>query len=510
MTLALPEDIVQELNEAQYPHIAALDLGSNSFHLVITRIVSGSLQIVHRIKQRVHLADGLDDEGFLSQEAIERGLDGLKVMRESLQGFKPEQVRIVATYTLRKARNTHEFISRAKRILPYPIEVISGIEEARLIYSGVAHTEHDEGRRFVIDIGGGSTEFIIGNGFQPLVCRSTQMGCVSFNKRFFPDGKINKTRFKQAVTAARQTLSLIVNHYSYIGWDTCIGTSGTIKNILLQITSQQESEFAKITLIDLKRLRDEAIQAGHYEQLSLGDANADRASVYAAGLAILIGIFKSFSIASMRFASSALREGVMYEMQSDLWQSQTRERTIQALTERYAVDVAQAKRVMQSTHYMLSQVPHDWLCRREALKNMLGFACLLHETGIAINSRGYHRHSAYIIEHSDLPGFNLEEQGLLALLVKACRKKIKLELFPAFEQYSADEVIRMLILLRLSVLLNQKRQDGILPNYKVKCEGNRIELKFAKSWLKNKPVFCADLDREAHWLRLINIDLKLS
>ena len=434
----------------------------------------------------------------------------LKVMSESLQGFKPEQVRIVATFTLRKARNAHEFISRAKRILPYPIEVISGIEEARLIYSGVAHTEHDEGRRFVVDIGGGSTEFIIGNGFQPLVCRSTQMGCVSFTKRFFADGKINKTRFKQAVTVARQTLSLLTNHYRYIGWDNCIGTSGTIKNILLQITSHQESEYASITLHDLKRLRDEAIVAGHHERLSLGDGNADRASVSAAGLAILIGIFKSFSIESMRFASSALREGVMYEMQSDLWQSQTRERTIQGLTERYSVDIAQAKRVLNSTHYMLEQVPTDWLCQREALKSMLGFACLLHETGIAINSRGYHRHSAYIIEHSDLAGFNLEEQGLLTLLVRACRKKIKLELFPAFEQFDAEEVTRMLTLLRLSVLLNQKRQNDILPNYTLKCEGNRISLKFAKNWLKNKPVFSADLTREAHWLRLINIDLQLS
>ena len=508
--MALPEEIVQDLNEAQYPHIAALDLGSNSFHLVITRIVSGSLQIVHRIKQRVHLADGLDESDRLSQEAIERGLAGLTVMRESLQGFKPEQVRIVATYTLRKARNAHEFISRAKHILPYPIEVISGIEEARLIYSGVAHTEHDEGRRFVIDIGGGSTEFIIGNGFQPMVCRSTQMGCVSFTKRFFADGKINKTRFKQAVTAARQTVNLLINHYRYIGWDTCIGTSGTIKNILLQITSQQESEYANITLNDLKVLRDDAIQAGHYECISLGDANADRASVYAAGLAILIGIFKSFSLDSMRFASSALREGVMYEMQSDLWQSKTRERTIQGLTERYSVDIAQAKRVLQSTHYMLSQVPEDWLSQREALKNMLGFACLLHETGIAINSRGYHRHSAYIIEYSDLAGFNLEEQALLTLLVRACRKKIKLELFTAFEQFAADEVVRMLTLLRLSILLNQKRQNDILPNYQLRCDGNHIELKFAKNWLKNKPVFSADLTREAHWLRLINIDLQLS
>lgn len=505
--MAQPEEIIQELEESQYPHIAALDLGSNSFHLVVTRVVSGSLQIVHRIKQRVHLADGLDEDGYLSQDALERGLDGLKVMRESLRGFAPEQVRIVGTYTLRKARNANEFITRAKRILPYPIEIVSGIEEARLIYAGVAHTEHDEGRRFVIDIGGGSTEFIIGKGFQPLVCRSMQMGCVSFNQRFFADGKITKARFKSAVTAARQTLSLIINHYRYIGWDSCIGTSGTIKNILLQASHLHESDVAHITLADLKRLRDDAIAVGHYEALELGEAKTERASVYAAGLAILIGIFKSFSIDNMRFASSALREGVMYEMQSDLWQSQTRERTIQGLTERYSVDISQAKRVLNSAHYMLDQVPQDWLCHRTELKNMLGFACLLHEVGIAINSRSFHRHSAYIIENADLPGFNLEEQGLLTTLLRLCRKKIRPELLPAFEQFTAEEIPRMLSILRLSILLNQKRQDNILPNYALSVDGNQIKIQFAKNWLKQKPVFSADLSREAAWLRQMDIEL---
>ncbi len=502
-----PEEIIQDLTSASYPHMAALDLGSNSFHLVVTRVVSGSLQIVHRIKERVHLADGLDEDGFLSQEAIERGLAGLKMMQESLQGFQPDQVRIVATYTLRKALNAHEFISRAKRILPYPIEVISGIEEARLIYSGVAHTQHDEGRRFVVDIGGGSTEFIIGDGFQPLLCRSLQMGCVSFTQRFFADGQITKQRFRQAVTAAQQTVQLIVDRYRYYNWDCCIGTSGTIKAILAQITSAPDAEFAAITLAELMRLRDEAITAGSSDALALVEANTERASVYAAGLAILLGIFKSFEIDSMRFSPAALREGVMYEMQADLWQTKTRDRTVQGLTERYSIDVDQAKRVMHTCLYLYEQVPVTWLSDRIAIKNILGFACLLHEVGIAINSRGYHRHSAYIIENSDLPGFNLEEQGLLALLMRMCRKKIKLELFPAFDQFSAEEVTRMLTLLRLAILLNQKRQQDILPEYQVKVADQHLSIKFAPRWLKKKPVFNAELTREQALLKMINIDL---
>ena len=227
-----PERVVNDLPATEYEHLAALDLGSNSFHLVVTRIVNGSVQIVHRVKQRVALAQGLDEDFQLSPEAIQRGLDALDIMRESLQGFSPEKVRIVATYTLRKARNSHEFIHRARNILPYPVEIISGMEEARLIYSGVSHTSFDEGRRLIVDIGGGSTELVIGDGFEPLVCRSLEMGCVSFTKRFFTKKTISKKQFKRAITATQQTLSLITNRYTKLGWQTAIGTSGTIKTII--------------------------------------------------------------------------------------------------------------------------------------------------------------------------------------------------------------------------------------------------------------------------------------
>jgi len=225
------ESVFDTVESREVNKVAALDIGSNSFHLVVARIVAGSVQILHRVKQKVRLAEGLDDDNILSDEAMERGLKMLRIVAESLRGFEPDSVRIVATHTLRKAKNAHHFINAAKDILPYPVEVISGVEEARLIYSGVAHTNHADGQQLVVDIGGGSTEFVIGEGFNPLICRSLQMGCVSYTKRFFPDGELKNKSFDLAITAAEQELEFIQGKYRKLGWVQCIGTSGTIRSL---------------------------------------------------------------------------------------------------------------------------------------------------------------------------------------------------------------------------------------------------------------------------------------
>lgn len=510
ITLSKPERIVNELPATAFEHLAALDLGSNSFHLVITRTVNGSIQIVHRVKQRVALAQGLNDDSHLSSEAIQRGLDALEIMRESLQGFSPEKVRIVATYTLRKARNSYEFIHRARAILPYPVEIISGMEEARLIYSGVAHTSFDEGRRLIVDIGGGSTEFVIGDGFEPHVCRSLQMGCVSYTKRFFTKKTITKKQFNRAITAAEQTLSLIVNRYTKLGWQTAIGTSGTIKTIIQLIREKESSDYTPITLSALENLMDEAINAKTIEALPVATIAADRSSVFCAGLAILIGIFRSLDIKQMDFSSSALREGVIFEMQDSIVKIDTRERTTQSLAKQYHVDSEQAKRVLQTCHDLVAQSPYKWLKKKRLLKNILGWACLLHEVGIHINSRGFQRHSAYIIENTELAGFNLEEQRLLALLVRFSRKKIRPELIKDFEQFSKAQIYAMLVILRLSVLLNIKRQDDIHPPIFFTPNENHIDVVFGNNWLTEKPIFSADLAAEQKYLNVIGIELTVS
>ncbi|GAC15680.1 exopolyphosphatase [Aliiglaciecola lipolytica] len=490
--------------------VAALDIGSNSFHLVIARIVAGSVQILHRVKQKVRLADGLDAQNRLSEEAMQRGLDTLQIIAESLKGFEPDTVRIVATYTLRKAKNAKDFIRAAKKILPYPIEIISGIEEARLIYSGVAHTVQNNGQRLVVDIGGGSTEFIIGDGFESKMMRSLQMGCVSYTKRFFEDGVLSSVAFKKAATAAQQELELIDAKYLKLGWRHCIGTSGTIKAIVLLAQSLSEGNpEGFVTLDNLKELRNKCISAGHIKDLKLA-VTEDRVPVLAAGLSILIGIFKSLKIQTMEYSAAALREGVIYEMEEQLAHHDIRERTAQSLATRYDVDVDQAKRVHDITMLVYEQCKKSWKISGREHRNMLSWAALLHEVGLQINSRGVQRHSGYILQNVDLHGFNQEQQILLSVLARFHRKKLRPEELHEFWQFDSDAVKKLIIILRMGVLLNIKRQDNILPEFTISVDEQFMQITFPKDWLEGKPIFSADLASEAGYLTALDYKLSFS
>lgn len=500
-----------DIESREASQVAALDIGSNSFHLVVARILADDVQILHKVKQRVRLADGLDDNNILSQEAIDRGLDTLAVIAESLKGFEPDSVRIVATYTLRKAINADEFIQSAKSIFPYPIEVISGYEEARLIYSGVAHTQHDDGRRLVVDIGGGSTEFIVGEGYQPQLLRSLQMGCVSYTKRFFSEGVLKPKAFDAAITSAQQELEIIEDKYKGLGWNIAIGTSGTIKTIMnLCHRIDENCREGSITRDGLKALIKSCKQAGHVDHLEYPEISVDRRPVFAAGLSILMAIFKSLDIQEMVYSSAALREGVLYEMEDQLTQPDIRGRTAQSLAQRYDVDTDQAKRVLDTTLDLYDQVKADWKIKKSELRNMLGWASLLHEVGLQINSRGVQRHGAYILENVEMPGFNQEQQRLLARLVRYHRKKIRLAEEPGYYQYQDEEINKLLILLRLGVALNIKRQDGILPPIKAKVSKQTLTLKFPEGWLDEKPIFSADLERESAHITAVSLALKVS
>ncbi|WJG08640.1 exopolyphosphatase [Aliiglaciecola sp. LCG003] len=506
----MPEisDVLNNIESRPSVQVAALDIGSNSFHLVVARIVADNVQILHRVKQKVRLADGLDKNNRLSQEAIDRGLASLQVVAESLQGFEPDTVRIVATYTLRKAKNAKDFIKAAKKILPYPIEVISGIEEARLIYSGVAHTVQNAGQRLVVDIGGGSTEFIIGDGFETKILRSLQMGCVSYTNQFFKDGNLSSSAFKKAITAAQQELELIDNKYLRLGWQSCFGTSGTIKAIVLQAQALNENGPEGFVSIDaLKKLRELSIEAGHTDKLALSSITEDRIPVFAAGLSILIAVFKSLKILSMEYSAAALREGVIYEMEEQLAHHDIRERTAQSLSTRYDVDIDQARRVHDTTLYIYDKSRKAWKIGGQQHRNMLEWAALLHEVGLQINSRGVQRHSGYILQNVDLYGFNQEQQNLLATLARFHRKKLRLEELPEFWQFDPDTVNKLLIILRLGVLLNIKRQDNILPEFEVDVSDNQVLLRFPQGWLENKPIFSADLVREAEQLKVLQYSL---
>lgn len=505
------ENVLSNVSPRETTKVAALDIGSNSFHLVVARIVAGSVQILHRVKQKVRLADGLNEQGLLSDDAIARGIVALQVCKESMQGFNPDTVRIVATHTLRRAKNANHFINQAAKILPYPVEVIAGVEEARLIYQGIAHTISGPARRLVIDIGGGSTEFIIGEQFQPELLRSVQMGCVSFTNRFFSQGELTEKAFNHAVTAAQQTMELIAERYRIAGWQQCIGSSGTIRtiaNVQNEIMGcNVATTMPDITLQGLRQQIKHCIAAKKVKKLKLTQLSDDRRPVYAAGLAILTAIFKSLKIDRMTYSAAALREGVLYEMEERWQHYDIRQRTAHSIAVRYDVDTKHAKRVLKTTEYLYKQCQFDWKIDRPELRSLLGWSALLHEVGLQINSRGVQRHSAYILRNIELPGFNQEQQHFLATLVAWHRKKIRVEAIQPLQQFSERETAKLITLLRLAVLLNIRRQDDAVPKIKCVAKGDQITLKFPETWLATTELMRADLDLEVQRLKVLAIHL---
>lgn len=501
--------IAETLNSNEYEQVAALDIGSNSFHLIVVRIVDGQVQVLHRVKQRVRLAAGLNKDNELSEEAIQRGLTCLQAIKQSLAGYAPHKVRIVATHTLRKAVNAKDFIQRAQQVIPYPVEVIAGVEEARLIYLGVAYTQTIEQQALVIDIGGGSTEFILGTGFEPTLCRSVQMGCVSFTARYFADGQITAKRMHKATTATRQALELIETRYKHLGWQQVIGTSGTIKAIINSVNQFNDTTSETTRLQDLYALRSALVEAGNAENITFTSISSERQPVIAAGLAILIGIFESFNIQQMTYANGALREGVIYELQNSIGETSSKERTAQSLVIRYDIDAAQAKRVLDTALTLFAEVQELPKKTSKVAKDLLAWASLLHEIGIQINSKGYQRHSAYILQNAELAGFNLKEQQLLAQLTRFCRKKIRWdELLEDFHEDVAWSTA--LVCLRLAVALNIKRQDDFLPAFEFKHKADKYKLTFPNGWLASKPILYADLESEQSYLSAIGVKLVLS
>lgn len=507
------ENALESVPTREVTKVAALDIGSNSFHLVVARIVAGSVQILHRVKQKVRLADGLDENNILSQEAIERGLTALQTCKESMQGFEPDSVRIVATHTLRLAKNADDFINAAKTILPYPVEVISGVEEARLIYQGVAHNTVSEGKRLVIDIGGGSTELVIGEHFDPLKMHSVQMGCVNYTNRFFADGELSQHHFNKAITAAQQEVEILIDKYKALGWKHCFGSSGTIRTIAALhaeiCTTGDEEPQPIITLKGLESLIKRCCEFKKIKKLEFDQLSEDRKPVLAAGLAILTAIFKSLKLKSIDYSSSALREGVLYEMEERLQYHDIRQRTAKSIATRYDVDTEQAIRVLNTTKYLYHKCKKKWDIHNAELKSLLGWAALLHEVGLQINSRGVQKHSAYILRNADLPGFNQEQQAMLATLVACHRKKIRTDEIPHLQQFSKVEIYKLITLLRLGVLLNLHRQDDILPEFDCTADEAQLTLRFPKPWLEDSGLLAANLETEAQRLKQIGIALEL-
>lgn len=488
--------------------VAAVDLGSNSFHLFVARVIDNRLHIVDRLKQRVLLAAGLDAKGNLSKAAQDRALECLEQFGQRLGHLPHQSVRAVGTNTLRRAHNAKAFLRRAQRILGHPIEVISGREEARLIYLGVAHSVAENvGRRLVIDIGGGSTECIIGKHFEPLAADSLYMGCVSYSLNHFNGGRIRSENFIKAEIAARLEFETLASRYNSLKWKECIGSSGTI---LATEQILRANGWAKqgITQEGLKKLRRAVIELGSVNRLAgMRGISVDRASVYPGGLAILCAAFDAFEITRMQTSTGALREGLVYDLLGRIGHEDVRDATIREFADRYHVDLEQAERVERTALSLMRVAAPAWGLDTDSARRFLAWASRLLEIGLSVSYNGYHKHSAYIVAHADMPGLSREDQELLASMLVAHRRKIAEAYFSGLPAEHAWMSKCLSVLLRISVRLHRGRRARALPRVQLSVKKNRLELKFPRGWLDRHPLTRADLEDERLRLHVVGFEM---
>ncbi|MDP2227199.1 MAG: exopolyphosphatase [Moraxellaceae bacterium] len=487
--------------------MAAVDLGSNSFHLAVARFDHGEVKLIQGLSEKVQLGAGFDESGRLTDEAQARALACLSRFARHLEGVDTSFLRIVGTNALRVAKNAPAFLKRAEKILQRPIEVIAGREEARLIYLGVSHTLAGSGRRLVVDIGGGSTEFIIGDNFEPLATESLHMGCVSFTSRFFPEGVITARHFERAITAARQELASIETQYRDLGWDAVVGSSGTIKAVC-QVMQQLglASDTGRITAQGLQELRRQILKLGHVSDIVLPGLKEDRKPILPAGLAIVCAVFDALGIQEMEYSDGALREGVLYDMLGRLRHEDVRDRSVQAMMARYHVDAAQATRVAQTASGLLVQVEGQ-LALNEDDRDLLLRAARLHEVGLAVSHSGFHKHGAYLLRYSDMAGFSRPVQERLSLLVGSHRRKLKPEQYNAIVEAGGLTLLHLCALLRLSVLLHHSRSRDALPPITLQVDGLDYVLSFPAGWLQGQPLMAEDLSLESAVFAALGLSL---
>jgi len=468
--------------------LAAIDLGSNSFRLSIGRVVQqdGAAQIyaVDRLKESVRLAAGLDDRKNLDDAAVERAVTVLKRFGELLAGFHPNRVRAVATNTFRIARNAADVVQACQDALGFPIEIISGQEEARLIFSGISNElPPSEHRRLMIDIGGGSTEVIIGKGFQPLHLTSLYMGCVSFTREFFPDGCITANRMEQAQLAARRELERISRLYRHTGWQEAYGSSGTAKGLIAVL---QENGMSRkgITLEGLELLKAKLIQDGKVIMSELPGLKPDRSLVLAGGLAIMLAAFQELKIKSMAPGEGAVRVGVLYDLLGRDSRHDKRHETVRQFIKRYHVDTRQSERVKALALSFFKQLKLEDTPDNQDLERSLAWAADLHEIGISITHADYHKHSAYMLEHADMPGFSNDDQTLLAHLALGHQGKLaKLRnLDPTRAKWLT------LLCLRLAVVLSRRRETQEAVPVRLMIKGRHLRVQVDKAWLASRPL----------------------
>lgn len=477
--------------------LAAIDLGSNSFHLLVANYQDGQLQVVAKMGDKVQLAAGLDEDNNFTTAAMERALGCLERFAPFLEGVAPNDMRLVGTNALRAAHNARILIDRAEALIGHSIEIIGGREEARLIYLGAAHALAEvHGRRLIVDIGGGSTELIIGEDFEPQALESLHMGCVAYTGRFFADGEISEKRFRRAEMAALSELAHIQRDYQKLGWQDPIGSSGTIKAAAAVIAASGDGDASVIEREALWKLRKKLIDFGRLDKVSMEGLKEDRAKVFPAGIAILCAIFEAFDLERMRYSDGALREGVLYDLIGRNTPEDSRRHSVTLMMRRYSVDGMHAEHVARSALAAFDQVREAWGLNDDQ-RLFLYWAAQLHEIGLAISHSQFHRHGAYLLEYSDLTGFSRPEQQVLAFLVRAHRRK-----FPQKELGALPEAVqmpyrRLARLLRLAVIFHHARPEQPVLDVQLHADDDALQLVLPESRLH--PLLLNDLEQEAHY-----------
>jgi exopolyphosphatase/guanosine-5'-triphosphate,3'-diphosphate pyrophosphatase len=485
-----------------------VDLGSNSFHMIVARYSHGQLTIVDRLREPTRLAAGLDEQDRLSRDAVARALACLQRFGQRLHDMKAESVRVVGTNTLRKAKRKGAFLDRAREALGHPIEIISGVEEARLIYLGVAHTTPSEGgHRLVVDIGGGSTELIIGEGFSTKRLESLYIGCVSIMAAHFADGEITEKRMKRARTAAQLELEPVMARFRRSEWDSAFGASGTMRAVS-DVLLARGAPNGNITRDGVEWLLEECLRAGSVGKLKLPALTPDRQEILPGGLAIMVEAFDMLGIESVRVAEGALREGLLYDLLGRLTAEDARTRSVRAMESRFHVDAAQADRVESTALAFLRQVRDSWGLEEPLAELVLRWSARLHEIGLDIAHAQYHRHGAYLLQHADMPGFPRDEQRLLAVVVGGHRRKLNLDALQDLVPPWHLKAEFLIVLLRLAVLLHRGRGPRSLPEINLAGRGRSLDVTFPKGWLAEHPLTAADLEQEADYLRTAGFRLR--
>ncbi|GMM69528.1 guanosine-5'-triphosphate,3'-diphosphate diphosphatase [Alteromonas sp. MTD1] len=479
-------------------YYAAIDLGSNSFHMVIVHVVNGSVQIIGKIKQKVRLAAGLDEHFALDTESMERGWQCLQVFSERLQDIPPSNIKIVATATLRLATNAHEFIKKAEAILNHKLNVISGEEEARQIYLGVAYTSANQGNSLVIDIGGASTEIIIGNDMQPIHLKSLDMGCVTFMERYFEGGEITQANFDNAKAAAHALIKDVSDTFLCFDWENCLGASGTPQAITEILVAQGISD--AIRLDYLYHLQQQCIDCGHISTLDIDGLEDNRKAIFPSGLAILICLFEALQIKNMNISGGALREGLIYGMLDNVTDNDRRQQTLNQAKQRYHIDNNHANVVRQVALGLCHQLcAQRNICHLDT-ETILGAAAQLHEIGLHIEYKKHHEHGEYILSHIDLPGFTRLQRAAIRDLVAQHRLDITASVFDKYHEDYRPMLKGLMRVLRISVVLCLRRQNKHIPEVSLLCEDDRWTLTFPEGWLKSHPLINAELANEC-WLQ---------